>query len=99
MEVAEKNHKGTDDPRLISAGWSNWLPAIIEVNRWDGSDFIFGSLDKGLRNHVVTRRVIDCFFTIDAKPFYARPVLANVENALPEKLQMLQRVVGSNSYS
>ena len=90
--IARKNHKGPGDIRLITDGYTR--PAIIEATRWDGSDFIFGGLDKSLWDHVVSRRVVDWLLSIHAAPFYARPVLIDVEGASDETLARLQLVSG-----
>lgn len=88
--IAAHNHKGQADKRLIPAGWDQWLPMIIDVNRWDGSDFIFQSLDLGIMTNVVTKRVVDWLLSIGAAPFVARPVQAAVDGASIEQLGMLE---------
>ncbi len=68
---------------------------MIDVNRWDGSDFVFVTLDaSGLRTNVVTKRVIDWLLSIHAAPFVARPVLARLDGATPEQLKMLEAAKG-----
>lgn len=93
--IAKKNQKGVADKRLIPAGWDQWRPRVIDVNRWDGSDFVFVTLDaSGLRTNVVTKRVIDWLLSIHAAPFVARPVLARLDGATPEQLKMLEAAKG-----
>lgn len=94
--VPRPGHKGERDERLIAGrpGFVDWRPAIIEASLWDGSDFIFGGISKGLREHVVTKRVVDWLLSVHAAPFYARPVLVNVEGADNEKLERLKVISG-----
>ena len=88
--VVAKNHKGHGDKRLLAAGWKQWSPMIIDVNRWDGSDFIFVTTDAGLETNVVTKRAIDWLQRIHAAPFIARPVQARLDGATADQLDMLK---------
>lgn len=92
--IAKKNHQGAGDKRLIPAGWDQWSPEVIDVNRWDGSDFVFVTLDAGLRTNIVTKRVVDWLLSIHAAPFVARPVEARLDGASPEQLKMLEEAKG-----
>ena len=68
---------------------------VIDVNRWDGADFVFVTLDSGaLRTNVVTKRVVDWLLSFHAAPFVARPVMARLDGATPEQLKMLEVAKG-----
>jgi len=92
--IGRASHKGESDRRLIAAGFEKWRPAIIEASVWDGSDFIFGGIDQGLRDHVVSRRVVNWLLSVHAAPFYARPVLVDVAGADDDTLTQLQLMSG-----
>ena len=95
--VARIGHKGAGDKRLITAGYDQWQPMIIDVNRWDGADFVFVSLDRGMYSQVITKRVLDWLLSIHAAPFIARPVLARLDGATPDQLRMLDEVCPKQS--
>ena len=79
----------------MSAGWNQWLPMVIDVNRWDGADFVFVTLDAGgFQTNVVTKRVVDWLLSFHAAPFVARPVMARLDGASPEQLKMLEEAKG-----
>ena len=93
--VVLNDHKGQGDKRLIAAGWNQWRPMVIDVNRWDGADFVFVTLDSGaLRTNVVTKRVVDWLLSFHAAPFVARPVMARLDGATPEQLKLLEVAKG-----
>lgn len=92
--IAKKNHKGPNDKRLTPAGWDQWSPMVIDVNRWDGADFIYVTRDAGLETNVVTKRVIDWLLSIHAAPFLARRVMARLDGATAEQLKMLEVAKG-----
>ena len=89
-----KEHGGPGDRHLIVDIQNTYRPAILEATRWDGSDFLFGGLEQSLWDHVVSRRVVDWLLSIHAAPFYARPVLIDVEGASDETLARLKVVSG-----
>lgn len=84
--VPENEHRGAGDPRIcIKRG----CPLdIVEVNRWDGSDF-FGWTCYG----IVTKRALDFFTARHLAPLIIRPILADVANISAEKHEMLKRAV------
>lgn len=92
--IGKKNHKGSTDKQLIAADWSQMSPMVIDVNRWDGSDFIFVTLDVGIQTNVVTKRVVDWLLSLPAAPFVARPVQARLDGASAEQLRMLDEIRG-----
>lgn len=92
--VAAKNHGGASDKRLISAGWDQWRPLVIDLNRWDGADFVFVTLQRGIYSNVITKRVLDWLLSIHAAPFVARPALARIDGANRDQLRMFEEAIG-----
>jgi len=62
-------------------------PRIFSGPTWDGSDF----MQSGGAS-LITWRVADWLFRIDAKPFYAKPVLVRTDGMTDEQHRWLERV-------
>jgi hypothetical protein len=60
---------------------------IIDVARWDGSDFIPGGIQSGF----VTKRVIDWLVREDIRPFIAWPARADITDLTEEKRELLRQ--------
>jgi len=60
--------------------------AILDVNRWDGSDFIGGTMSG-----IVTWRALDFLLRIHAAPLKAEPMRADVRGISEEQRDWLKR--------
>ncbi len=57
--------------------------AVIETDKWDGSDFI--------EPNIITKRALDFLLSVHAAPFIAKPCWANVERLSKEEANALER--------
>ena len=91
--IGGKHLNGPDDKRLTISSHLEQRPAVIDGHNWDGSDFVFGSVEVGTVTHLVTRRTVDWLAGRHAFPFAARPAVVDASRMTTEQLDALDNAL------
>lgn len=88
----KKEHGGPSDQRLIVSPLSQREIPVLEGNRWDGSDFVYGTGGDFVVSNFISKRALDWLLRVHATPFCARPVKFCVDGMSDHQKAQLAKI-------